>query len=285
MILSFVVKAKDSNKRLDTFLCSETTDIPRSQITKAIKAGKITVDNLIVKPGYALKLGQNIKVSIDDNSERQDIKIPIIYEDDQVIVINKPEGVLVHSKGEYNNEFTVADFIADKVQDISGNRAGIVHRLDRGTSGVMIVAKNKDSLNWLQKQFAKRSVKKSYIAVISGEIEPSEAVIQLPIERDPKKPKQFRIGKNGKFAESHYRTLKKGDKYSLLEISPKTGRTHQIRVHLAYMKHPIVGDTFYDGEPFRRLLLHASSLELTLPNKQRRIFKADTPAGFHDIIE
>jgi len=135
-------------------------------------------------------------------------------------------------------------------------------------------------MKWLQKQFSSRKVSKTYLAIINGQLDPLEAVIDMPIERNPKKPQNFRVGSNGKNAQTTYKTLSNNHKYSLIALNPQTGRTHQLRVHLKYLGHPIVGDTFYDGEPAGRLYLHANTLEITLPSKQRKVFCVPEPPQF-----
>lgn len=280
--------------RLDSYLLKINPQLNRSQIQKFIKNGKVTVDGEIVKKtGYIVKKPDlEIKIDLSELSQTpgEDIEMPILYEDDECVIINKPLGVLTHSKGAFNPEMTVASWLTSRPNfdfqenDDQNSRMGIVHRLDRATSGVMICAKNPDALRHLQKQFQDRKAKKSYIARIEGVISPEEAYIDLPIERNPKQPQRFRVGQNGKPSQTTYSTLKiieKNDrKDSLLELKPQTGRTHQLRVHLDYMKHPIIGDTFYGGRNASRLFLHAHKLEITLPNRQRQTFTAEIPAEF-----
>jgi RluA family pseudouridine synthase len=193
--------------------------------------------------------------------------------------------VLTHALGKHGNEPSVASFLRHKVSGIAGERAGIVHRLDRATSGVIIGAKNPRALSFLQKQFSQRKVKKTYTAVVEGQPQPSEAIIDMPIERNPKAPATFRTGQNGKPAVTHYQVLQTGAKHSLLELKPETGRTHQLRVHLAKIGHPIVGDPLYGhGAYGDRLFLHAQQLELTLPGGQRRTFTSPLPAIFKEQL-
>ena len=175
-----------------------------------------------------------------------------------------------------------------------GNRAGIVHRLDRATSGVIICAKNSATQTLLQKQFGNRKTKKCYLAIVEGVPSPEEGLIDAPIERNPKKPQTFRVGSAGKSAQTHYKVLKilnlptgrqarSSISQSLLELWPTTGRTHQLRVHLKYINHPIAGDAFY-GRGADNMLLHALSLEITIPKGDRRIFRAEPPEYFNDYI-
>ncbi len=199
-------------------------------------------------------------------------------------MIEKPPGLLTHSKGAFNPEATVATWLRGRLRSMEGERAGIVHRLDRATSGIMICAKTPLAHSWLQKQFSQRRVKKTYAAVINGHLKQLEAIIDMPIERNPKHPQTFRVGANGKPATTDYTVLQVNDHYSLVELRPTTGRTHQLRVHLAYLGHPIVGDTLYNGSPSERLLLHACRLELTLPSRERKVFESQIPPSFAEAL-
>jgi 23S rRNA pseudouridine1911/1915/1917 synthase len=286
-------------ERLDQFVVRQFIDFPemsRSSAAKLIVQGKVYVNQTIVtKAGYKLRMGDDIVIDYDAAAHKDipRIELEIIYEDDDCVVINKPIGLLTHSKGAFNPEASVgtwlrsriANDLADTDSGLANQRAGIVHRLDRATSGVMICAKTKQSLSWLQKQFAQRRTKKTYHAVIRGHLTPAAALIDMPIERNPKLPQMFRVGSNGKAAQTEYATLKTGETYSLLELKPTTGRTHQLRVHLAYFKHPIVGDTFYGGAPADRLYLHAASLEITLPSRQRMVFTVPRPVEFDTVVD
>ena len=199
--------------------------------------------------------------------------------------MNKPSGMLTHAPGTISSEATVATFLREKLVDIAGQRGGVVHRLDRATSGVIIGAKTAKALSYLQKQFADRSVKKTYTAVSAEHIEPEEAIIDMPIERNPKAPATFRVGANGKSAQTHYKVLERGPRNDLIELRPATGRTHQLRVHMAQRGHPIIGDPLYGkGKPGDRLYLHARKLEITVPNGQQMTFTAPVPANFEDAL-
>jgi 23S rRNA pseudouridine1911/1915/1917 synthase len=286
--MQFTVQGEDIGKRMDVFVTEKVSRVSRAFITKLVEQGKILANSSKVKGGHKLKLGDNITVDYDFGDLDQapdDINMPILYEDDACLVINKPVGVLTHSKGAYNPEATVATFIASRVEHMSGDRAGIVHRLDRATSGVIICAKNSEALSWLQKQFSQRKTKKTYYAVVAGQPSPTEAIIDMPIERNPKDPKTFRTGSNGKPALTHYQVIESNSTYSLLKLQPTTGRTHQLRVHLKQLGHPIAGDVLYGGEPADRLYLHAEQLELTLPSRQRMTFTAPLPADFRTMLK
>jgi len=281
--VSQVKNTRGRNHRLDQYVVAVTPESSRAFATRLIEQGKVLVNDLPqLKPGYKLRGADQVRIDYvpEDQIQPADIAIEVIYEDDDCVVINKPVGLLTHSKGAFNPEPTVATWLSGRFSGMSGERAGIVHRLDRATSGVMICAKTPEALSWLQKQFAKRNVKKTYVAVVEGSLTLAEAIIDMPIERNPKKPQTFRVGSNGKAAVTAYKVLQASPKRSLIELRPTTGRTHQLRVHLAHIKHPIIGDTFYRGADAERLLLHALSLEITLPNRQRKIFTAPLPAGF-----
>lgn len=280
-------------------------DLTRSVAAKLVEKGKVTVNGKVVqKAGFKLKPGDDIHA--DYNYELMtsipSIEIPILYEDEDCVVVEKPAGVLSHSKGDFNPEGTVASWLAEHLvktgqkpiwlleKDVeSGSpnnpRAGIVHRLDRATSGVMICAKTPAALAHLQKQFSQRKTKKTYIAIVSGHLKPEHAIIDMPIERNPKKPKTFHVANTGKHATTEYQVQQSSKKYDLVELKPVTGRTHQLRVHLHHQGHPIVGDTFYAGPVADRLYLHAQSLEITLPSKERMVFNVPLPVEFKTLMD
>jgi len=284
----FTVTEEQAGQRLDVFLGTYLTRLSRAFIHKLCDTGKVAKDGKELKAGYKVREGDVISVAYDEAELDviPTIDLPVLYEDDDCIVINKPAGVLTHAQGHLSNEATVATFLRDKLQDLEGARGGIVHRLDRATSGVIICAKNQAALSFLQKQFAQRKAKKSYIAITAGKPTPEEAVIDMPIERNPKAPATFRVGANGKPSVTHYKVIKSTPKYSLLELKPTTGRTHQLRVHLAEQGHPIVGDPLYGTGAFGdRLYLHALSLEITTPDRERRTFTAPLPDEFELLLE
>jgi 23S rRNA pseudouridine1911/1915/1917 synthase len=270
-------------RRLDSEIIYRFPKLSRSFAADLIKLGKVSVNGEAeFRPGYRLKDDDQVNIDFDPTQldSIPELELPVIYEDDNCVVINKPAGILVHSKGGFNPEATVATWLRSRLKGMEGERAGIVHRLDRATSGVMICAKNVETAKSLQKQFADRKVKKTYLALIKGKLANPEAVIDMPIERNPKAPATFRVGVNGKPSLTKYRTIESTQKYSLLEMKPETGRTPQLRVHLAKLGHPIIGDELYGGEEANRLYLHALTLEITIPMGQRRVFRARQPVDF-----
>lgn len=281
MAKKFLIDDDLVGKRADVVVAELLPALSRAYVQKLFGSGRVRLDKKKTKPGHKLRLSEHLEIDFDEKELEVIAKIdlPIIYEDENVLVINKPVGVISHSRGRFWNEPSVASFVRDKTNQ-AGERAGIVHRLDRVTSGVMICANNQQSLSWLQKQFAQRQVKKTYLAVVSGHLKNTEAIIDMPIERNPKNPQTFRVGANGKPSKTHYKVQKILGRHDVLVLSPETGRTHQLRVHLKQLGHPIVGDTLYGGEGSDRLYLHAQSLEVTLPGGQRRKFEAPLPKQF-----
>ncbi len=275
-----------SQERLDQ-LVARQHQLSRSVAARLIEDGEVTVNgSLQRKAAYKVKDTDSIRVNLkEDQVFALAIELPVLYEDRDCVVVNKPAGVLTHSKGAFNPEATVASWLSARLRHgMIGDRAGIVHRLDRATSGVMVCAKTPEALNWLQKQFSQRKVKKTYMAVVEGMPDQRQAVIDMPIERNPKKPQTFRVGVRGKPAVTAYSVLRTDGRFSLLELQPTTGRTHQLRVHLQKLGHPIAGDTLYGGQPAERLFLHARQLEITLPNRHRKVFSADTPQEFEGQV-
>lgn len=269
-------------QRLDQCVADARPALSRAFIQKLCDGGRVLINDQPSKSGYKLRAGDVIHVDYNESAQKiAAIDLPVLYEDDDCVVINKPAGVLSHALNVHGTEASVASFLRSKVQDLEGERAGIVHRLDRATSGVIIGAKNQKALGWLQKQFAQRKVKKIYTAVVEGEPKQQEAIVDMPIGRNPRAPSTFRVDPNGKPAKTHFVVLKTGTRYSLIELKPETGRTHQLRVHLQKIGHPIVGDPLYGkGRYGDRLFLHAQSLEITLPNRERKTFVAPVPPEF-----
>ncbi len=281
----YLYQIVSDKKRLDVELAARFPEFSRSTWQKHIKSGHVTVngvEQLSVKADVTD--ADTIAVTIPDAEDYTDKTLPILYIDDNVIVINKPIGVLTHSKGSINEEFTVADFFRRySTYNDDTNRPGIVHRLDRDTSGVMIGARNAETATMLQKQFADRKTKKTYFAVVVGTPTNAKAMIDLPIGRNPSAPSTFRVDTSGKEAQTAYEVVRSNGELTLVELRPKTGRTHQLRVHTAYLGTPIYGDRVY-GKVADRLYLHAHSLEITIPQSNRQTFTAPTPPEFEEIV-
>lgn len=260
-------------KRIDQMMVEIYKSYNRSTLQKFIKAGFVKVNGeVVLKPNQKFPEGVKIELLVPDDLKNSDVKPEILYEDDDVIVVNKPAGLLSEAKGEYCPERTLADF------------GLICHRLDRDTSGVMILAKSEEVQKFLKRQFQDRKVHKTYYAVVPGVLKYSEARLDLPLIRDLKRPTTFRVDANGKAAETYYSVVESNGDYSLVELKPTTGRTHQLRVHMKYLGHPILGDKVYGGPEAERLFLHAKELEITLPGGKRMTFTADLPREFKNVL-
>ena len=267
--------------RLDAFLAGTfDTSRSRSLWQKYVKSGAVQVNGQVVtSPKTEIETTDEITVELPEQTADA-TDIPVLYEDEDIVVINKPAGVLTHAKGGISQEHTVADMLQPLTTFASDtNRAGIVHRLDRETSGVLVGARTPAAAEFLQKQFAQRTTKKTYIAIVEGVPKHTEALIDLPIGRSPAKPSTFRVDPKGKSAQTTYYVLDVQNGKSLVKLQPKTGRTHQLRVHMVHIGHPIVGDIVY-GKSTQRMFLHAYQLELTAPNGERMTFTAPIPEEF-----
>lgn len=275
-------------KRLDVALVERLGEESRSTYQKMIQQGRVTVNGVAVtSPKQLVAPEDDLQI---ENKAREFTALPcdVLYEDEHVLVINKPAGMLTHAKGAIAEEFTAADIIKPSTSyKAETNRPGIVHRLDRDTSGVLLMVKTDEAARKIQQQFSNRTVKKVYQAVISGAPKQPKALLDLPIERNPSAPSTFRVGANGKPATTVYEVVKTNPTgvYSLVELRPRTGRTHQLRVHMQYIGTPIVGDVVYGEAVADRMYLHAASLELTLPGGERKVFTAPVPASFTDMMQ
>ena len=275
---------KIEKNRLDKILVLKYPDYNRSTLQTFIKSGFVTVTGkVILKPNFLIEEGQEVSLNLpeeytNESFREQEIKNrrpETIYEDENVLVLNKPSGLLSVKKAEYSPEPTLEDY-------------GLVaHRLDRDTSGVVILAKNEPTQKLLRRQFQERKAHKTYYAVVEGRPKLDEAMIDLPISRNIKHPTTFLVDPNGKPSQTYYKVIKTNDKFSLLELRPTTGRTHQLRVHLNYLGTPILGDRVYGTakpDTDLRLYLHAAKLEITIPEGQRRVFEAPLPEEFERVF-
>lgn len=285
---TYVLELRPTTVRLDKELTRRYPEFSRSTIQKYIKAGYVTVDgNTDVTTKTEVTEFSEISLTPPAKTDTSDQELPILYLDDNVIVVNKPIGVLTHSKGALNDEFTVADFFRRyTTHALDSTRPGIVHRLDRDTSGVIIGARNDETAALLKKQFSDRTVKKQYSAVVDGVPKLDKALIDLPISRNPSAPSTFRVDPKGKAAVTSYEVLASNGTQSLVELRPKTGRTHQLRVHMQYIHTPIAGDRVYGkATSAPRLCLHAHKLEITVPTADRKTFTAPIPKEFQEMVQ
>ena len=294
----YIVSQEEKGKRLDTYIPSVDTDITRTSAQRLIEDGNILVNGKNAKVSY--KIQENDKISVEIPKPKQielkaqDIPIEIIYEDSDIIVVNKPKGMVVHPANG-NPAGTLVNAIMaickDSLSGIGGEiRPGIVHRIDKDTSGLLIVAKNDNAHVKMSEQIKNHEVKKTYIALVRGKVKENEATIDMPIGRSTSDRKKMAVNKNGKNAITHIKVLKRFDKYTLLQVNIETGRTHQIRVHLSHIGYPIVGDyTYSNGKNEFDVIgqcLHAQKLEFKHPITQKDMcLEAELPQYFKDILD
>lgn len=288
----------DGKIRIDRYI-SDSGIITRNQIKE--RNLEILLDGKIVKHSAKAKNGATYSISFDKevqvNIEPEEIPLKIIYEDKDAIVINKDQGVVVHpSLGNYHGTLVqgLMYYIKNLISEFDGDttRPGIVHRLDKDTSGVIICAKNTSALEYLSEQFRERSNSKEYLAIVKGRPEKKRGTIKSYLKRDPRDRKRFASFEDdttGKYAETDYVVLASNDTYSLVKLNIKTGRTHQIRVHMKSIGHPILGDPIYSrtDQKYRdaSLMLHSFNLVIDLPGKQGASFYAQVPERFLKVME
>lgn len=292
--------SQDAGRRLDLFLLAFCKDrdlgVSRTFIQKLISQGKIKLKNSnLTKANYKIKAGDEFNIRIEDEKkdtlEAEDIPLDVVYEDEDLAIINKPAGLVVHpAPGNYEHTLVNALLYRFKeLSDVNPQRPGIVHRLDKETSGLLVIAKNNFAHLSLARQFAKHSIKRKYLALVKGKMEFDEDAIELPIGRHPFKRKNMSVAfsKKARYAKTYYRTLRRTDDFSLLELEPFTGRTHQLRVHLAFLGHPILGDAKYGrNNDFSRMYLHAKSIAFMHPRgKKIAEFSSDMPIEFSEFLK
>ena len=296
----FIVSVEDEGKRIDAYLASRNEELSRVAIQRLIDEEKILVNNKVTKASYKVQEGDLITLEEEQPREvslkAQEIPIEIIYEDKDIIVVNKPKGMVVHPANG-NPDGTLVNAIMaickDSLSGIGGElRPGIVHRLDKDTSGVLIVAKNDKAHINMSEQIKEHEVEKTYIALVRGIVKENEASISMPIGRSDKDRKKMAVKKNGKGAITHFKVLERFPKHNctLLEIKIETGRTHQIRVHLSHIGYPVIGDEVYSSGKnewnIKGQCLHAKSLKFRHPITNKEMFlEAKIPDYLKNIIE
>jgi len=293
-----IVNENDKGKRLDIYIAENFNELSRTMIKKLIESNNILVNDKSEKVSYKVQANDNISIDVPEAKETklkaQEIPLDIIYEDSDIIVVNKPKGMVVHPANG-NPDGTLVNAILsickNSLSGIGGElRPGIVHRLDKDTSGLIIVAKNDKAHINMSEQIKERNVKKTYIALVRGNVPEEEATINMPIGRSTKDRKKMAVTKNGKQAITHFKVLKRYSKYTLLEIKIETGRTHQIRVHMAEIGYPVVGDAVYSNGKnefgIEGQMLHAYKLEFMHPitNKHMEL-TAPLPQYFEKILK
>lgn len=303
-----LASAEDAGQRLDAFLAAHIEGWSRSRLHRLIDEGDVLVNGRAAKPSYKLRANDEIEADLTtlplSSFIPEDIPIDLIFEDDDVLVVNKPAGIVVHPAAGVASG-TLANALAFHFQKLSSaggaTRPGIVHRLDKGTSGLMVVAKTEVAHENLADQFRAREVFKSYLALVHGQPEKDSDQIDQSIARDPRHRTRMAVVRSGRSALTLYRVRERFERFTLLDVELKTGRTHQIRVHLAWLKHPVVGDETYGsgrdktivdpkirGQVARlgRQFLHAEKLGFRHPRTGERLkFRAELPAELNELID
>ena len=289
-----MIKVEDNQgTRLDSFL-SEKLELSRSKVQKLIKENLVTVNGKNINGSYQVKLNDEIEVNDDlnyeINVEPENIDIDVIYEDDDLLVINKASGMVVHpAPGHYTGTLVNALLYRFNITGGEQHRPGIVHRLDKDTSGVMLVAKNEWTHEKLSEMISKKEVERHYLAIVSGLIKHDTGTIDAPIGRDTEDRQKMAVtDKNAKDAITHFRVLKQFKENTLIECRLETGRTHQIRVHLAYINHPVVNDPAYGKGKATEFgqMLHSKSIRFTHPRTEKELFfEVEPPQEFKDKLE
>ena len=305
---TILVEPPDSGKRLDRYIASCISDCSRSIATNLIRNGEIRVQGMVRKPGYRVKAGDEICGCIPPPTpvlfKPEPIPIEILHEDDEIIVINKQPGLVVHpAPGHYSGTLVNALlYHCPQLNGIGGElRPGIVHRLDKDTSGVLVVAKNDRAHIYLSRQFKSRRVKKKYLALVHGKMESDSGSVSLPIGRHPVDRKKMSTNsRKSRIAETTWQIIERFELASLIDVNLKTGRTHQIRVHCAAIKHPVMGDKVYGPrktgknvtykknlfESVPRQMLHAWRIGLTHPMTEEMVsFEAPIPSDMQAVIK
>lgn len=286
--------------RLDRFLVDRFSGWSRTRLQRLIEKGGVTVDGQPAQPNHQVRTGQTVRVEWPKPApapvpSSEPLPFPILFEDDTVIAVNKPAGLVVHPSAGHHDGGTLVELLRPRVaggpwpEEI---RPGLVHRLDRDTSGVIILAKTPGAQDALSRQFSERQAKKTYLAIARGRLPAEEGTLESNIGRHPGQRQKFAVSSSGRWSSTRFRVLERfGDRATLVELRPLTGRTHQIRVHLAGYGHPIIGDGVYGGTErewadIPRQMLHAASLELMHPKTGRAIrFEAPLPSDFQDCLK
>lgn len=290
------LEADRSGERVDSFVARRLPELSRSHVKKLIDSGFVTVAGRVPKPSEKIADGARLRVEIpppeEISLEPEEIPLTVVYQDGDIIVVDKPPGLTVHPSPGHPSGTLVNALLAavPDLQGISGTlRPGIVHRLDKDTSGLLVVAKNDRAMRALQSQMKERRVHKTYIALVEGVPSPREGAIEAPLGRHPKNRKKQAVVEGGRESLTKYKVVRElaGGKYALLEVEPVTGRTHQIRVHMAAIGHPIVGDAVYGhrSEVIARQFLHAAKLAFGMPLGGREVeFASPLPADLQEAL-
>ncbi len=288
---------EEEGERLDKLIPAHVPDLSRATAQRLIKEGQVTVNERLTKPSYRVQAGDEVFIRLPDEAPEpvlpEDIPLEVVHEDDVLLVVNKPAGMVVHP-GPGHSSGTLVNALLAYCPQVAGvgppDRAGIVHRLDKDTSGLILVAKDEGVRRALQRQFKRRQVAKTYLALVQGRVEPGEGIIEVPVGRDKRQRKKMAVVRTGRKARTRYRAVEHFPDHTLLEVQPHTGRTHQIRVHLAWLGYPVVGDTVYGRrrQPLLRdrYFLHAAGLRFTHPVTGEEVaFAAPLPSDLTVVLK
>ena len=297
-MVTFAVEAEDIGKRIDVFAAENYDGLSRSGLKKVIESGNVFVNDKVIKANYKLRKGDVVTLVVPENEKLeilpQDIPLDILYEDDDVIVVNKPQGMVVHpAPGHYTDTLVNALLYhcGDSLSGINGVlRPGIVHRIDMDTSGVLMAAKNNNAHRSLAAQLAEHSITRKYNAIVYNNIKEDEGTVDKPLGRNPSDRKKMAVVQGGRRAVTHYRVIERLGKFTFMEAQLETGRTHQTRVHMTSIGHPLLGDTVYGPkkQPFnlRGQVLHARVLGFIHPTTGEYMeFESPLPEYFEKLIE
>jgi len=306
-VRTFKIDAQDAGSRLDAYLATHIEGWSRARLQRLIEAEDVLVNGKPTKPSYKLREHDDLEVELTAPTTAsfvpEPIPIEIVYEDETLVVVNKPAGLVVHPAAGIHSG-TLANALAYHFQQLpdsgAGVRPGIVHRLDRDTSGLLVVAKTEAALEHLSDQFRDRTVFKSYVALVHGRLQSDSGKIDQSLARDPSNRTRMAVVRGGRSALSLYRVRRRFDRFTLLDVELKTGRTHQIRVHLAWLKHPVVGDETYGAgrdntiqdvrlrarvRNLGRHFLHAEKLAFTHPQMNQRVeFNSELPSELSELL-
>ena len=292
------LKVNKNNVRIDKYIAENVGELSRSYIQRLIEDGNVLVNNIVVKSSYKVVENDEIIIDLPQKKELEilpeNIDLDILYEDKDILFVNKPKGMVVHpAHGNYEGTLVnaILSHCKDSLSGINGViRPGIVHRIDKDTSGVLVIAKNDFSHNSLAKQFKEHTINRIYIALVRGIIKEDDGTIDMPIARSKKDRKKMAVDINGRRAVTHFKVLKRYGKYTLIELKLETGRTHQIRVHMAQIGHPLIGDEVYSNGKnefnIKGQMLHASTLGLIHPVTEKYIeFTAQLPKYYLEVLD
>ena len=291
--LQYIVESEESGRRLDVYLTEKLPDLSRSYIQKLIEKECITVEDRIRKSSYKVQEDERILLELPELEELEvsakDIPIDILYEDEDLVVVNKEKGMVVHpAQGNYHD--TLVNALLYHVKDLSGIngilRPGIVHRIDKDTTGILVVAKNDFAHGYLSAQLKDHSMKREYLALVHGNVKTDHGTIDAPLGRSRKDRMKMAIVEDGKRAVTHYDVIRRYQGFTLIRAKLETGRTHQIRMHMASVHHPLVGDYVYGHkkETLKGQLLHAATLGFETPHKGYMIFRTPVHQEFKEFL-